>query len=134
MTLSLPVIRELILSSRERFLLSFKHTTQEQDSYGVGVGEKSHSPSLQARGHCQEAEVTETCPVRALTCLGGRGRRGKAKGDTQAGKQKADINRKVGKRRGELRSMQPCSLPPLWSLKLFDRKPVCTWAPCSPGE
>lgn len=47
----------------------------------MGVGDKSCSPSLQVRRVCEEAGVAESCPVDALTCLGGeRKESGRAKG------------------------------------------------------
>lgn len=77
----------------------------------MGVGDKSCSPSLQVRRVCEEAGVAESCPVDALTCLGGeRKESGRAKG--------MEIEQRHQHKNGEEgqeRAKETAS-PPLWSL------------------
>lgn len=78
----------------------------------MGVGDKSCSPSLQVRSVCEEAGEAESCPVDALTCLGGeRKERGRAKG---MGIEQRHQH-KNGEKEGEERAKETC-FTSLWSL------------------
>lgn len=71
----------------------------------MGVGDKSCSPSLQLRRVCKEAGVAESCPVDALTCLGGeRKERGRAKGMEIEQRHQ----HKNGEKEGEERAKETC--------------------------